>query len=176
MGFTYIESIEKIHMFACTRFLGVPARTPNAMIYGELARYPLFVNSYRRCIKYWFRLLRMEYDRFPKQAYQILLLMDKNEEKCWTNDIKNILYRSGFYFVWLNQGVGYIKTFLTVFRQRLVDMFIQEWSSTIREQDRYMYRSLKSDFGTVNYSLDIDIIILLSSSLHSDKTWCVSHK
>jgi hypothetical protein len=100
----------------------------------------------------------MEQDRLPKQAYQMLLLMEENEKKCWASDIKNILGSSGFYFVWLNQGVEDVKTFLAVFRQRLVDNFMQEWSSTIREKDRYdMYRSLKSDFGSVDYILDIDI-------------------
>ena len=85
--------------------------------------------------------------------------MDENEKKCWASDIKNILGRSGFYFVWLNQGVENVKTFLAAFGQRLVDIVIQKWSSTIREKDRYdmMYRSLKSDFGTVHYFFDMDI-------------------
>ena len=43
------------------------------MIYGELGRFPLFVNSHIRCIKY-FRLLQMDQNRFPRQAYQICLL------------------------------------------------------------------------------------------------------
>ena len=62
---------------------------------------------------------------------------------------KNILSRSGFYFVRLNQGVE-VKTALAVFRQRSVYLVIQEWPSAIRDtgiQD--MYRSLKRDFGTV---------------------------
>ena len=72
---------------------------------------------------------------------------------------KNILCRSGFYLVWLNQGVKDVKTFQAVFRQRLVDIFIQEWSSTIREKDIYdMYRCLKSAFGMVNSIFDSDII------------------
>ena len=84
----------------------------------------------------------------------MLLLMDENEKKRCASDITNILCRSGFYFVWLNQGVEDVKTYLAVFRQRLVNIFIQEWLSTIREKDRYdLYRSLKSDFGTVNYIL-----------------------
>ena len=56
----------------------------------------------------------------------MLLLMDENEKKCWASDIKNILCRSGFYFVWLNQGVEDVKIFLAVSKQRLVDIFIQE--------------------------------------------------
>ena len=111
-------------MLACKRFNGVPVRMPNTLIYGELIRYPLFVNCYLRCIKYGFRLLRMEHDSLPKQEY--LMLMDENEQKCWASDIKNILCRSAFYFVWLNQGVKDIRPFLAVFRKRLVDISVQE--------------------------------------------------
>ena len=44
-GTLRLDGIEKVHMMACKRFLGVPLRTPNKMVYGELGRYPLFVNS-----------------------------------------------------------------------------------------------------------------------------------
>ena len=85
-----MESMDKVHMLACKRFLDVPMRTPNTMTYGELARCPLFVNSYCRCITYWFRLLRMERDIIPTQAYQLLLLMDENEKKCYAKEMKKI--------------------------------------------------------------------------------------
>ncbi|MCB4773617.1 MAG: hypothetical protein LGB05_08370, partial [Sulfurovum sp.] len=52
-GTVRLDGIEKVHMMACKRFLGVPLRTPNKMVYGELGRYPLFVNSTLRCLKYW---------------------------------------------------------------------------------------------------------------------------
>ena len=54
---------------------------------------------------------------------------------------------------WLQQGVGDKKqnkqkhTFLRSFKQRLVDMFIQEWSGAVRDKDRYeIYRSFKTIF------------------------------
>ena len=59
-GLQRLDSIEKVHLLACKRYLGVPIKTPNKMIYGELGRYPLFVNSNIRCIKYWFRILQMK--------------------------------------------------------------------------------------------------------------------
>ena len=63
---------------ACKRFLGVPVRTPNKMVYGDLGIFPLFINSYISCIKYWFRLLEMGNDRLPKTAYEMLLCLDRN--------------------------------------------------------------------------------------------------
>ena len=41
-GTVRLDDIEKVHMMACKRFLGVPLRTPNKMVHGELGRYPLF--------------------------------------------------------------------------------------------------------------------------------------
>ena len=56
-GLHILDSIERVHLMACKKYLGVPSRTPNKMEHGELGRYPLFIASYVRCIKYWFRLL-----------------------------------------------------------------------------------------------------------------------
>ena len=46
-----LDSIERVRLMACKRYLGVPIRTPNKMVYGELGRFPLFVASYVRCVK-----------------------------------------------------------------------------------------------------------------------------
>ena len=45
-----------------------------------------------------------------------------------------------------------------VFKQRLIDMFTQEWTADIRDKERYeMYRSFKAMFETEQYSSGIDI-------------------
>jgi len=72
--------------------------------------------------------------------------------------IREILCITGFNIVWLQQGVGNVKTFLHIFKQRLVDMFIQEWTGTLRERDRYQpYTSFKTIFEKERYILDIDV-------------------
>ena len=84
-----LENIEKNHLMACKRFLGVPVRTPNKMVYGDFGRF--FINSYISCIKYWFRLLKMGTDRLAKTAYEMLLCLDRNEKDCWVSKIREIL-------------------------------------------------------------------------------------
>ena len=108
---------------ACKRYVGVPSRTPNKMVCGELGRYPLFIASCVRCIKYWFRILFMEQSRLPNQAYRMLVNLDENRKQCWATEVRVLLCKTGFYFVWLQQGVGDVKSFLYVFKQRLLDMF-----------------------------------------------------
>lgn len=157
-GYQRLECIEKVHMLACKRFLGVPLKTPNKMVYGELGRFPLYINSTVRCLKYWFRLLQMDPQRLPKQAYAMLILQDQNGKRCWATEIRELLFRTGFGFVWMNQGVQDIGGFLKVVKQRLLDMFMQEWSSTIRNKERYiMYSIIKDDFGKAAYIQDVSI-------------------
>ena len=108
-GLNRLEHIEKVHLMICKRFLGVPVKTPNKMVYGDLGRYPLFVNSYVACLRYWFKLLRLDFHRLPRKAYLMLLDLDIAGKQCWVSRIREILCESGFGIVWLQQGVGEIK-------------------------------------------------------------------
>lgn len=157
-GCSKLDSMEKVHLLACKRFLGVPLKTPNRMVYGELGRFPLYVNSTMRCIKYWLRLLNLEETRLPRQAYNMLLLMDKNGKICWVSQIREILCRLGFGYIWLNQGTLDQCLFLQQLRQRLIDEYYQEWYATIRDRDRYAdYRMFKHFLHCETYLSCIDL-------------------
>ena len=112
-----------------------------------------------RCIKYWFRLLQMDDNRLPRQAYQLLVKLDANGKICWATHVREIWCQAGFYFVWLQQGVGDMTSFVRAFRRRLIDIFTQEWSQTVRDKDRYeIYRSFKVMLDCEKYlSYYIDI-------------------
>ena len=51
-GLQCLKNVEKVHTFARKRFLNVSVRTPNKSVYRELGRYPLYINSCMRSIKY----------------------------------------------------------------------------------------------------------------------------
>ena len=95
-GTERLDNIERVRMMACKRFLGVPQKTPNKMVYGELGRYPLFVNSTLLGLKYWLRVLKMEDSRVPKQAYKMMISMDESGQKWWITEVKNVLSRNRF--------------------------------------------------------------------------------
>ena len=98
----------------------------------------------------------MEQSRLPNQAYRMLVNLNENGKQFWATEVRKLLCKTGFYFVWLQQGVGDVKSFLYVFKQRLLDMFTQEWTSDIRDKERYeMYRSFKVMFGAEKYFIDI---------------------
>ena len=92
----------------------------------------------------------MEHTRLPDQAYRMLISLDENGKNC--------MCKTGLYFVWLQQGVGDVKSSLCVFKRRLLDMFTQEWTADIRDKERSVtYRCFKKIFEAERYLSDIDI-------------------
>ena len=130
---------ERVHLFAIKRFLNVSTRTPSALVYGETGRYPLYVNTYTRCIKYWLNLVRMPDNRLPSKSYKMLYYLHCKNKNNWVSYVCFTLYRFGFGFVWENQGVCNTKRFL--FRQRLIDCCLQDWYSTLASKDRLAFYS-----------------------------------
>ena len=128
------------------------------MVYGDLGRYPLYVNSYVTCLRYWLKLLQMDIGRLPHKAYIMLLELDRCGKNCWVTKVREILCETGYNIVWLQQGVGDIKMFLMAFKQRLIDWFIQEWDGTTKERERYqMFTTYKTVFEKEKYIYDMDI-------------------
>jgi hypothetical protein len=154
-GIQRFDAIEKAHLFACKKYLSVAQTTPNAFLYGDLGRYPMYILAAIRCIKYWLRILALTEDRLPRKAYDMLLQMEGAGKKSWAFHVRELLYRNGFGYVWMQQGVGHVKMFLSVFKQRLIDQYQQDWSTVITDSERFeFYASFKSTIATENY-LDV---------------------
>ena len=66
-GYQRFDAIEKAHLFACKRLLNVGFQTPNAMMLGDLARFPIFILTAVRCIKFWLRILRLPEERLQRK-------------------------------------------------------------------------------------------------------------
>ena len=147
-----LKFIERIHLMALKRFLNVSIRTPNVLVYGETGRYPLFVNVYVKCVRYWLRIQKMDNDRYPKKAYKMLKHMHEQNRQTWASSVCYLLYKYGFDEVWLNHGVGDEKAFLKTFKEHLIANYKQEWRNDIETKERFQfYRSFKTEFCLSNY-------------------------
>ncbi len=63
----------------------------------------------------------------------------------WAVLVKNTLAGLGFYHVWLAQGVGNTKHFLSIFKQRSHDNYIQDWNTRLSDSSRALfYRNIPS--------------------------------
>ena len=101
-------------------FLNASLRTPDLMVYGETGRYPLFVNIYVKCIKFWLRILKMPPCRLPFKVYKMLLHLHEQNKRTWASSVCYVLYKYDFGDVWVNRGVGNEKAFLKEFKKSIL--------------------------------------------------------
>ena len=151
-GLHRLDNIERVHTLAIKRFLKVSLKVPNKFVYGETGRHPLYINSAVRCLKYWLKILRMDMSRLPRQAYSMLVNLDERGKSCWATLVKNTLFTVGFGYAWMNQGVSDEAAFISLFKQRLNDIYVQEWDSSVLHKDIYStYRMFKTVFASEKY-------------------------
>ena len=58
------------------------------------------------------------------------------ERSSWAKSVKQLLESLGFNLVWLSQGVGDITRFMSIFKERISDHFIQNWNEQIENSTR----------------------------------------
>ena len=112
-------------------FLGIGKTTENCFILKEVGRYPLWIETHIRAVKYWCKLLYLEEYRYPKKCYIQQLRHAESGRNNWASELRSIIMNTGFAFVWHAQQVGDVKTFLAEFKNRLISIGYQEMDATI---------------------------------------------
>ena len=83
----------------------------------------------------------------------------------WAALIKNMLSNLGFFHVCVAQGVGDEKNFLSLFKQRINDYFLQNWYQRLNESSRALFYRQICNFQFQPYS-DSCIEYLLVQNSH----------
>ena len=144
-GFIQGNSLERVHLQFCKQLLGVKKSTQNDFVYGELGRTTLITKRYLIIVKYWFKILMSNDNKYINLVYRMMLndLESRQNTTNWASLVKHLLLSLGFHEVWLAQGVGNYNAFMTIFKQRLTDTFIQNWHSRLYSSTRAVfYRSV----------------------------------
>lgn len=159
IGFIQNSNTERIHLQFCKRLLGVKISTPNNFIYGETGRFPFKVLWQINIIKYWLRICASRDTKYAKLIYksQVDDIVNIHSTKNWALNVKNLLSRLGFYEVWINQGVGDEKFFLLEFKQRVKDIYIQNWHEQLEDSSRAL---LYKEIATFGYKTYLNIIVI----------------
>ena len=78
----------------------------------------------------------MDDNKYVKKIYMMMLndIQIKPNKICWAKSLKCLLENLGFYHVWLMQSVGNEKVFISLFKQRLKDTFLQDLNVTIENE------------------------------------------
>jgi hypothetical protein len=150
-GVKSYDKMERVHLFACKRFLHISDKTPNDVVYGELGRFPLYIDALIRVIKYWFKLLEQPEQYYSKRAYKMLLVMHNQGKATWVSNVQSILCNNGFEQVWLF-GCGNKKSFFVELKSRLQSTFIHKWKNHLEQSSRLLiYSQYKSTFNMEKY-------------------------
>ena len=155
-GVYNIDLIETFYLSFLKNVLGVKKSTPGCFVYGEFGIFPLKININMRVLKYWLKIIRptTTYDNYIRKIYLELLLTNiyYPDKETWVTKVKDILFKCGLGYYWLNQKVENEQLFLSTVKQRLKDIYKQEWNANIQgTSDNRLYKYLKSDFSFENY-------------------------
>ena len=146
-GHTKMCCAENVHISLCKRILGVGSKASNVAVLSECGRYPLFISCATKCIKYWLKINMMSSNRLMKQCYIMSYNLDAAGRNTWATNIKDLLYRYGFGYVWWNQSVGDINLFISEFSSRLRDNYRQEWHLEMSTNGKLsLYQQIKTTY------------------------------
>ena len=158
-GLKEMACIENLQTYACKRFLNATNGTCNDVILGDLGRYPMYIYTVKSCLSYWIRILKLPDTRYAKCCYKMLKHYDAIGYSNWVTDIRCLLYKNGFGYVWESQNVANKNQFIYVFINRLKDQFIQTWRSRVVSNIKlHYYIEYKHSFGLEKYVTSIDIL------------------
>ena len=157
-GLQHFDTIEKIHLYVCKKYLGVKINTSSLMVFGECGRFLLYIYSNIKVIKYWLRLFDMPAYRLPKKCYNMMIEYDKNGKRNWVTGVRELLFKSGFGHIWQSQNVHPKSTFILSLTQRLKDIYMQTWTASLSLTNKsFYYKMFKSEIRKEEYLSKVSI-------------------
>ena len=155
-GVKQFDCIERIHYYLCKRYMNVGIKASNLGVIGDCGRYPMFIETRKRAIKYCLKNLKLPDEKYVKKCYNMLYHFDGLGHNNWATNIKDILCTYGFGYVSENQRITNEKGFVNLLIQRMKDHFLIEWKDGINSNRKlcdYVY--FKMHFG---YETFLDIL------------------
>ena len=123
--------------------------TQNDFVYGLLGRHPLQIDRYCKIMKYWLKIVSGAKPFYVNTVYHASKLRANIDSSYnWASKVKKLLYENEYGDVWENQGVYDPDAFMYVFRQRLIDIYKQNWNARLSESPRArFYRVVIKDLS-----------------------------
>ena len=162
-GFHTASAIEKVHLKFCKLVLKVSKSTCNEMIYGELERYPLIIERKVKKISYWLKIVHNESSLLVQKVYSLMYVAVTRNAMLenWASLVRKLLCSIACNEVWLQQSVSNRHSFLRQCKQRLRDIYIQNWSEFINlKSSCLLHKNFHVDFKLSKY------LILVNAKKH----------
>ena len=136
------------------KILKVKTSTKTCMIYAETGRYPLSIDIKLNMIKQWLKIIRSDDNKLIRLVYCSMkdCSVRVSKRNNWVLNIKELLYSTGFGYVWEQQTVNNEYQFIREFKRRMQDMYVQQCFGEIRDSSRCrLYREIKFTFEMEPY-------------------------
>jgi hypothetical protein len=149
----YVSNVtESVLVKFCRNQLGVSSMSPVPAVLGECGRHSLYVKCYMKCVKYWTKLISLTNNSLLKSCYIMLFNLCNAGRQNWASEVKNILYRYGFGYIWEAQRVENVESFMYEFEQRVNDCDLQKWNECIGNMPKLRtYKLFKTNLNPEPY-------------------------
>ena len=169
-GLAEAKKIETVHLSFLKYVLKVKKSTPNCVVYNECNAYPLYLDRLVRIVSYWIKIIGLNDNNPLKILYLNSLHLNINDSfdksNFWAINVKNILFKNGFGYIWVNQHLGIDKSFLSVFKSRIKDIFFQNNQVEISNLSiNRLYRHLNNDSNKYLFSFPNNYIRIALTKL-----------
>ena len=104
--------------------------TNNVYLYAELGRDHLSIGRHIRILIYWLSLYLTKQENCILRTINLEQRQEAEKSPSvsnWSNKVKSLLERSGFYDVWLYPESVNTKLFLSILNCRIRDIYVREW-------------------------------------------------
>ena len=142
-GFGKCKSIERSHLKFCKAVLKVKSSTCTLGVYGNIGRYPLYIQRYVRIIKFWCHIVLLD-NILVTYFYNNMVEVCNKGATNWAGNVKSLLYNYGFSYVWNNPHAVSLSTFHLVFKERVID-------DLFRISPMVLYKEFKSGLEHERY-------------------------
>ena len=148
-GWSNITPIEIFHRKFLRQILKTYKFTANCMLYGETGSTDMKTKIQSRMVNFWAKLRTGNQNKLSAILCNFATQLqykdpDKYQFK-WISHVRQCLEETGFSYMW-NENSFEPKTFKHVFKQRLLDIFKQNWhSETINNSQCTFYCKIKNN-------------------------------
>ena len=121
-GFDDATHLDTVYLGFLKSVLGVRTNVPTPYIYCELGVTPLKIERYKRIIKYWVKILKLDTNNPMKKMYTLLVndidhhnTLPRGNVTNWAAAVKYILDTHGLGYIWEQQSGPAVDRFLHIF-------------------------------------------------------------
>jgi hypothetical protein len=140
--------MEKLFLGFLKSILGVRKTVPTPFLYKELNVFPLINDRLVKILRFWLKILKLSDTHPVKKVYNILKreTEEAGQNTNWALLVKNMLFKNGLGFAWIQQYIHDENNFECIFRNRINDIFLQKCQENIDNvSDNRLFKSLDSE-------------------------------